>query len=79
MVQTADRRYGNNSATRRRLTLPWGGCVSFERQVSPAVVVVIVMRIQNPPQALLVEHDHMVETFSSYGANQPFSIGIVPR
>ena len=31
-----------------------------------------------PPQVLLVEYDHMVQTFAADGANQPLDEGILP-
>ena len=36
------------------------------------------VRNQNPPQRALIEHDHMVETFTANGTNHSLYVGSLP-
>jgi hypothetical protein len=61
------------------LCLPIGGCLLVQPEVSAVFVVVADVRPHEPFQMPLVEHDHMVEKFSSAVANESFGHAILPR
>src|SRR4029079_7366191 len=45
----------------------------------PGAVVILLVRAQHMPQMPLARHDHMVEALASDGADQSFSIAVLPR
>ena len=52
--------------------------VSIKRLVSTELVVISEVILQDVHEMSLIERDHMVETFSPDGANQPFHILRLP-
>jgi hypothetical protein len=52
--------------------------VLVERQVGPGAVIVREVPSQHAAQVALAEHDQMVETLASDGADEPFDEGILP-
>src|SRR5436190_10397563 len=45
----------------------------------PGVVVILLVRAKHVPQMPLTEHDHMIEALASDGADQSFSVTVLPR
>ena len=45
----------------------------------PSAVVILLVRAQHMTQMPLAEHDHMVEALASDGADQSFSVTVLPR
>jgi hypothetical protein len=52
--------------------------VFVERQMRPGLVIICHIREQQVPEVTLAKYDDMVEHFPPDGANQPFSIGVLP-
>ena len=75
MVQAAEDRQRQNAAD--RLDRPLSGH-SPKLDVSGCRCVVLV-RAQHMPQMPLAKHDHMVEALASDGADQSFSVTVLPR
>jgi hypothetical protein len=53
--------------------------VLVERQVRPSAVIVHEVPSPHAAPVALAEHDQMVETLASDGADEPFHEGILPR
>ena len=77
MVQSAEDRQRENATY--RLDRPLERCVFGQRQMCPSAVVILLVRAQHMPQMPLAEHDHMVEALASDGADQSFSVTVLPR
>src|SRR6476660_3378008 len=45
----------------------------------PSAVVILLVRAQHMTQMPLAEHDHMVEALAADGADQSFSVTVLPR
>src|SRR5580658_7659145 len=81
MVQAAEPRPGCNSPVRVRVGQRHSTLGRFfsESEVSAVVVIVTDVLIHEPLQMTLIEHDHMVEKFSSEVAHEAFDHAILPR
>ena len=44
----------------------------------PGVLVILEMRFKNSSQMGLVEHDHLIQALSPYGADKSFAVRILP-
>src|SRR6478735_3977664 len=45
----------------------------------PSAVVILLVRAQHMTQMPLAKHDHMIEALASDGADQSFSVTVLPR
>ena len=79
MVEPADLRQFDDLAHARRLDRPWLGRILAQREMRARLVIVRKVSFQNSMEMALAEDDHVVETFSTYGAHQAFGIRILPR
>jgi len=61
------------------LDRPWLGRILAQREMRARLVIVRKISFQNSMEMALAEDDHMVETFSTYGAHQAFGVRILPR
>src|ERR1022692_1934114 len=52
--------------------------ILVQRPVRAMLVIITEVIREPPPQVLLVEHDHVVQTFAAEGADQPLDEGILP-
>src|SRR3977135_1050097 len=78
MVQTADLREGDKGACRRRLYGPRVGTILVQREMRPAVVVIVKVCRQHTAQVTLIEDDDVIETFAADRADDALDIGILP-
>ena len=78
MMQSADLRSGND------LALTWGlyfarrRRITIQGQVRVYVVIICKIQSQNSLQVDFVQHDHVIQTFAADGADDSFSVGILP-
>ena len=72
MVQSANHRELNDPAELRRLDLSGVRRILAERKVRARSVVVAKVAAQESPQMVLVEDHHVVDAFSSDGADDAF-------
>jgi hypothetical protein len=79
MVQAADLWKGNNSACRRWLYGPRLWAILVQREMRPAVVVILKIRRQRTAQVTLIEDDDVIETFAADRADDALDIGVLPR
>ena len=79
MVEPADLGQFDDLAHARRLDRPWLGRILAQREMRARLVIVRKVSFQNSMEMALAEDDHVVETFSTYGAHQAFGIRILPR
>ncbi len=79
MMKAADLRNWNDVASLRRLNR--AGCrrISIKRKVRAGLVIICEVIRQDVHEMGLIEHDHVVETFSPDRADQPFNIRRLPR
>ena len=69
------------------MMLPWSGgstardsgAVLVQRPVRAMVMIIAEVVREPPAQVVLVEHDHVVQTFAADGADQALDEGILPR
>jgi hypothetical protein len=52
--------------------------ILVERPVGAMLMIINKVVHEPPSQVLLVEHDHVVQTFAADGADQPLDEGILP-
>ena len=78
MVQAADLRNRNDFAKRWRLDITRRWRVSIQRKMTPGIMVVVKVLGQDSLQMPFAQHDHMVQTFSTYRTDYPFAIRILP-
>jgi hypothetical protein len=52
--------------------------ILVQRPVGAVLVMIAQVIRESPPQVLVVEHDHMVQTFAAEGADQSLDAGILP-
>jgi hypothetical protein len=79
MVQAADLWKGDNSACRRWLYRPGLWAILVQREMRPAVVVILKIRRQRTAQVMLIEDDDVIETFAADRADDSLDIGVLPR
>src|ERR1035438_2675017 len=53
--------------------------ILVQRPMGARLMIISEIVGEPPPQVLLVEHDHVVQTFAADGADQPLGEGILPR
>jgi hypothetical protein len=78
MVEATDLRELDDLPVHRRLDRSGIWRVLVERQVGARAMVVANVSLQDPSQMILVENDHVVETFSPSGADDPFDVRVLP-
>src|SRR3954447_20772082 len=78
MVKTAHLRNADNLSPGGRLDGPGLGRILVQRQMAPAVMVVVEERLQMARQTGLIENDDMIQAFAAYGANHPFYVRTLP-
>src|SRR5262249_37305332 len=79
MVKPTDLWNLNNLARPVRLNYATFWCVLIQGQVRLALVIITKITFQNTTQVPLVDHDHMVQTFSANTSDHPFRIAVLPR
>src|SRR3977135_3520538 len=79
MVQAADLWKGDNSACRRWLYGPRLWAILVQREMRPAVGVILKIRRQRAAQAQSIEDDDVIETFAADRADDSLDIGVLPR
>ena len=79
MMQAADLRKGDNSASRGWLYGPRLWAILVQREMRPAVVVILKIRRQRTAQVMLIEDDDVIETFAADRADDALDIGVLPR
>jgi len=52
--------------------------ILVQRPVRAVLMIIAEIIRESPPQVVLVEHDHVVQTFATDGADQPFDARILP-
>ena len=78
MVKSADLRKRDHVAHLGRLDRAGHGTVVVQRPVSARVMVIGDVVAKNSAEVPLVEDQDMVEALSTDGADQPFTIRILP-
>jgi hypothetical protein len=78
MVQAADLREGDNGACGGWLYEPRLGAILVQREMRPAVVVILKVLGQHMAQVTLIEDDDVIETFAADRADDALDIGILP-
>ena len=78
MVETADLRDRHDAPYGRWRDRTRQGSVLLERQMRARRHVVREVGIQHATQPGRIQNDHMIETLSSNGSDEPFDIGILP-
>ncbi len=78
MVEPTDLRERDHLTHLGRLVLSRFGAIVVEGLVRPRLVVVDDVLAKNAPEMLLVQNDDVIEALSTYGADQPFAVGILP-
>ena len=63
----------------RRLDLAGRRCVSIKGKVRAGLVIIGEVAFEEVHEVRLIEHDHVIQTFTPDGANQPFNIRRLPR
>jgi len=63
----------------RRLDLAGRRCVSIKGKVRAGLVIIGEVAFEDVHEVRLIEHDHVIQTFTPDGANQPFNIRRLPR
>ena len=79
MVQTADLWEGDNCASGEWLYRTMLGAILVEREMRPAVVVILKICRQHTAQVTLIEDDDVIETFATDRAGDALDIGVLPR
>jgi hypothetical protein len=79
MVKTAHLRYRYHGSQLRRVHGPRFRRVFAQREVRPAVVIILQERLDMPVKGGLVEDHHMIQTLAAKGANHPFDESSLPR
>jgi hypothetical protein len=79
MVEAADLRDRDHSSCARAFDLTRDRRISFQGKVGPRLMIITEVRPQDPLQVALVEHNHMIETFSSNRSDQSLHEGPLPR
>jgi hypothetical protein len=79
MVQTADRGEGSNGAGRGWLYGSGFRTILAEREMCPALVVILKICQQHTVQVTLIEDDNVVKTFAADRADDALDIGVLPR
>src|SRR5664280_1313710 len=80
MQTTESRQRDNLVATRRHgCWNPTTGSVLPKSEMSPVLVVVTDVLIQQPSQMFPIQHDHMVQEISTYTANPALGNSVLPR
>lgn len=78
MVQPANHRDPDDTATIPRFDIPRDRRVAGQRQMRPGGVVVSEVFGKHLPQVVLAENDDMVEAVVPDGSNQPLDVGRLP-
>ena len=78
-MQTAEDRRGQEGPIRRRVQPSWPGRIAHQGLMASVAIVVTNILIQNLPQAVLAQHNQMIQAFSADGSDHTFDIGILPR
>src|SRR5215831_18474641 len=78
MVQTADLWEGDNGAGRGWLYGPGFRTILAEREMCPALVVILKISQQHTAQVTLIEGDNVIETFAADRADDALDIGVLP-
>src|ERR1022692_1234115 len=77
-MESTDHGQGDDLAPLGRFNRPRLGSILVQRPVR-AVLMMIDKVVREPPsQVLLVEHDHVVQTFAADGADQAFDERVLP-
>lgn len=79
MVQAAQVRLRHNFPILGRLDLTRSRRVPVQRKMSSGFVVLGEVFRKNSMQMILIQHDHVVQTLSTYRADYAFAIWILPR
>ena len=79
MVEPADLWEGDHLAQLGRRDSSRLRAVVVEQLVCSGLVAVGDVFAKNAPEMLLVQDDDVVETLSTYGADQAFDVGVLPR
>src|ERR1035437_7407017 len=80
MQPTESRQRDNLVATRRHgCWNPTSGSVLPESEMSPVLVVVTDVLIQQPSQMFLIQHDHMIQEIATYTAHPALGNSVLPR
>ena len=78
MMQAADLRSRNDLSLTWRLYFARRRRIAIQRQVRAYVVIICKIQSQNSLQMNFVQYDQVIQTFSTDGADESFSVGILP-
>ena len=78
MVQAADLWKGDNGACRGWLYGPGLWTILAEREMCPALVVILKIIRQHTAQVTLIEDDDVIEAFATDRADDALDIGVLP-
>ena len=79
MVQTTHLWKGDNGACRGWLYGSGFRTILAEREMCPALVVILKICQQHTAQVTLIEDDNVIETFAADRADDALDIGVLPR
>src|SRR5208283_4783246 len=78
MMQPAQHRYRGDPPRRRRLNRSRGRRVLLQCQVNAVSMIIFDERLEVPVQASLIEHHHMIQTFTTNRADESLNVSTLP-
>ena len=78
-MQSAEDRPAPDWSSIRRLNLSGLGYLLLQPKMRPVAMVVVEVLVENPPQMLVVEDDHMIQAFPPDRPDRSFDVRILPR
>jgi len=79
MVKSSDLRNLDDPAQLVRLNGSTLECVLIQRQVRAGFVIIAEIISQQAPQMVVIEDDHMIQTFATNAAHHTLHVAILPR
>jgi hypothetical protein len=79
MMQTTDLRKRDNLAGSGWMYRAALGTILVELEMRSRLVVILKVRRQHAAQVTLPENDDVIETLAADRANDPLSVGVLPR
>src|SRR4030095_3419538 len=79
MVKSTDLRNLNDPAQLVRLSGATFRCVLIQRQVRERFVIIAEITFEKSTQMVVIEDDHMVQTFATNASDQSLHVAILPR
>ena len=78
MMQSANHRLSANRSELRWLDQSRLRAVFLQSEMGAALVVVAKVLLEDSTEVFIVENDHMIQTFSPDGTDQPLDVRILP-